>query len=212
MCVDEVDAAYVDAIVSLDPSARPWERLLVWETIVDGAPYAPSGSYSPESGYGLPEGYVSDAAGSWLGRGIDRVYATCAGLPANVFDEGVEPGIHEVSFRAHLPGTDIALETGVAAIDLVCFVGHDPRDVCPGGVIAADTGECTYPEGECPSGSTWHEGECRYSMGVEEPGGSGLFWFGCSASGATGASRGGAFGFGLLVVGAVFALRRRRQR
>lgn len=109
-CSDEVGAVYVDIETRLDPAVEPWADLLVWSTWVDRAPYRPDGTIVPPPGL----------AGSWRGVGVDRVYTRCGELPEATWDEGVDPGPHEVIMRARIPGTDVALETAPVSIGLDC--------------------------------------------------------------------------------------------
>lgn len=112
-CSSLLFAAYVDVSVAVSDEVGPWTDLLVWETLVDGVPYAPYGFLVPGP-FERPE--------SWMGRGVDRVYAVCEIAPPGV-DEGVAPGVHEVVFRASIPGTDVVLETAAVSIELSCPEG-----------------------------------------------------------------------------------------
>lgn len=121
-CHADIEAAYVDVEVELDPAAAPWADLLLWSTLVDGNVYAPSPTLSPGNLWGMPDGYASRPGASWIGAGRDRIFTTCDG------SAGVEPGLHEVVFEARLPGTDVVLETAPMQVELACGGEPDPSE------------------------------------------------------------------------------------
>lgn len=107
-CSEPVESAYVDVTLELAPAAVPWRDVLVFETWVDGQPWSPS-DFLP-----LPP----PPGESWLGRGVDRVYATCA--PGDVVDPGLSEGKHKVVIRARIPGGDVVLASPPIDVQLTC--------------------------------------------------------------------------------------------
>lgn len=186
-------AVYDELTLELSEDAAPWRDLLVFETLVDGLPYAPLGSSNP-GGYGASG--TAEPGGSWLGRGRDRIYALCDALPDTARSEGVEEGHHVVQMRATLPGTSIELVSDPLPLDLYCAphppypcdgYGGGPGYGCPGDCAFGwdpATGECaTQPA--CPAEyDPNYESECPYELyygiGDDEPGGVAT---GCSVGG-----------------------------
>ncbi|MEO1273706.1 MAG: hypothetical protein AAFX99_36985, partial [Myxococcota bacterium] len=94
-CSHQPDARWIDIGLELDPTAQPWTDLWVYEVLVDGEPWA-AADFSGALPY--PTG------SSWIGRGLDRVFAICDAHPHSDASFLV-PGTYEVSWRAALPGT-----------------------------------------------------------------------------------------------------------
>jgi hypothetical protein len=109
--------------VVLDPSARPWEDVWIWTTLVDGVRYAPT--HSVEAGADPITGAY--AGGSWRGRRRDLVHTVCRAFPEST-QPGVSEGFHRVRMQARLAGTDVVLETNEVEIELECD-DHDLDDV-----------------------------------------------------------------------------------
>lgn len=217
-CYADVEAVVVDVSLGLSPEAEPWASLFVYETYVDGELYAPAGTISPGSAYGDP--YAGAApGGSWVGRGVDRVYARCGGLPESAWDEGVAEGTHTVEIRATLPGTDVVLVSEPAVVDLYC-APHPPRcdpsappsPECPRPtdcVYGRDpaTGEC-MPWPECPDTyDPTYDSECPASMYYVGHSGPVTEAGGCSVSSRGG--NGSAAALGLLAMVGLLWRRRR---
>lgn len=120
--------------VELDPTAGPWQGVLVYSTIVDGNPYAPQhtagATPDPTSG--------AYAGGSWRGRGRDLVVTVCREPTYDVWGDVAE-GAHRVKMQARLAGTNLVLETSEIEIDLRC---PDPE-------LAPE-----MPAGSCSAGGT----------------------------------------------------------
>lgn len=150
-CYEDIAASYVDVSVELDPTTSPWSDALVWETLVDGAPYAPRGTLTTSNPWGLPGDYSADPRGSWRGPARDRVYAACDPTAVEQ-SEGVAEGPHEVVMRAYVPGTDVVLETAPVIVELACAV--EPP---------------TYEDPSCPSGMYGPQGQCHPGYGDEPP-------------------------------------------
>jgi hypothetical protein len=91
-CSDTADAVYVDVELDLFAEAKPWADALVFVTLVDGQPWFPS------TGLGFGHAYGE----SWVGRGRDRLYASCEPKEHDDKDRGLEPGLHEVRIKAHV--------------------------------------------------------------------------------------------------------------
>ncbi len=108
-CSESIESAYVDVAVTLDAVVSPWKDALVYETRVDGSLWSPVGFLPLPP----PEGE------SWLGRAVDRVFATCED-GQDLVDLGLGEGTHEVEIRARIPGTDITLASTRAEVLLSC--------------------------------------------------------------------------------------------
>lgn len=86
-----------------------WRFALLFETIVDGkSGWRPRADLCDEPAPG----------GSWQGRGIDWVFAECAGTEKN--REGLSEGSHEVYVTISLPGTGMTAKTKSASFNLNC--------------------------------------------------------------------------------------------
>jgi hypothetical protein len=153
-CSLEVDADRTRVELEHDSSALPWRDALLYETWVDGAYWRPSGSLG---------GAVGPRSGSWIGRGVDVLYAVCFETDL-IESEGLAEGTHSVELRARITGqtetfvtasTDVTLDcTGYEAPDGggVGFAGPDagpsgpdvgPSEIADAGVDAAMTSEPT---------------------------------------------------------------------
>lgn len=116
-CSRERQTVYVDVQLELHSSAEPWADLLLYETRVDGRPYAAAASAI----HGPPP-HVS-----WRGRGTDRLFALCEGAGASPDEAaGLAPGDHEVQLIARLPGSDTRITSDTIQVALVCPSGPDP--------------------------------------------------------------------------------------
>jgi hypothetical protein len=136
-CAAPVASAYVDVEVTLSAAVLPWTDVLVYETLVDGKLWRPSG-FLPAL---PPEGE------SWLGRGVDRVFATCEVNP-DVVEDGVAEGLHEVQMRARIPASGITLTTAKVEVLLTCL---DP-DTTTGDDDGTSTGDPSTPSGGTAEG------------------------------------------------------------
>ncbi|MBL8626031.1 MAG: hypothetical protein JNK64_32245 [Myxococcales bacterium] len=133
----QADRAHVR--IALAPEAEPWRDVLLYETIVDGGPWAPRAS--------LRSSYPPGA--SWQGRGVDLVFHAC---PNDVGITGVSAiGLHTIEFTARIPGTATVLRSDPVQVALPCAaaedagsaVGADERGGCAaggGGIGAAAAG------------------------------------------------------------------------
>jgi hypothetical protein len=108
-CARPIRTIYVDVAVALSDGALPWSDALRFETWVDGKPWAPRAALSDREPMG----------GSWLGRGRDRLYASCS-KDALFVEPGLSAGEHSVQLRATLPGLSEALATPVLRVTLSC--------------------------------------------------------------------------------------------
>ncbi len=147
-CAESIEADRVE--IALEPSAgaAPWLELLHFETLVDGDVWQPSSDIT----------VLSPPGASWMGRGRDLVHAACASDLGQGTSPGADEGSHEVTMRATLPGTDIALETAAVTVDLRCGAGGDDGgdtdDGLDDGVDSADDdGGCSSVGGG--SGHAW---------------------------------------------------------
>lgn len=142
-CAESIEADRVE--IELEPSAdaASWLELLHFETLVDGDVWQPSSDIT----------VLSPPGASWMGRGRDLVHAACESDLGQGTDPGADEGSHQVTMRATLPGTDIALETAAVTVDLRCAAGDDDGDDGPDdGADSADDGGCSS------SGGSGHAG------------------------------------------------------
>jgi MYXO-CTERM domain-containing protein len=188
-CYELHEAAVVDVSVEIAGGpATDWWDLLHFETLVDGEPWAPSGTLS-RSDVGDPgTGWVP--GGSWYGRGVDRLYVRCDGSSGTELEEGLAEGPHTVQMRATLPGTEFVFETDEITVELYCVYGDDYPDECPyydydplwdecypRDIACPPTYDPTY-ESECPASYYGLDAE-PHDLVVEEP-----FGCGCATAGA----------------------------
>ncbi|MDB4931656.1 MAG: hypothetical protein JWM10_4140 [Myxococcaceae bacterium] len=108
--------------VVLSAEATPWASMLVYEALVDGAPFLGLA----DRGYPL----VRVAPGSThQGRGVARLAVICGvasdgGSPEGVRrGDGVSEGEHTVVFRARIAGTTTVVETPPVRVTLRCTPG-----------------------------------------------------------------------------------------
>ncbi|MCK6515526.1 hypothetical protein L6R46_10790 [Myxococcota bacterium] len=108
-CSEALDAASAKVNLSFDPSAEPWRDAFIFETLVDGQPWRPSASLPDPAPFG----------GSWVGRGVDLLYAACG--PDQHALMGLELGAHTVELVATLPGVpDLSWRAGPVDVELRC--------------------------------------------------------------------------------------------
>jgi len=142
-CSEPIDSAYVEVAMTLAAAVGPWKDVLVFETRVDGELWAPSG-FLPLA---PPEGE------SWLGRGVDRVYATCE-AGEGVVDPSLSPGAHLVEMRARIPGTDIVLTSSEVEVLLSCAESGST-----GGDAGSTAGTSTDTSTDTSAGASTGDGE-----------------------------------------------------
>lgn len=96
--------------VKLPPVLRPWFRVLMFETLVDGKPWKPEHSANGPDLFGE----------SWNGRSKDMVFVNCEtdGDAARV--KGLESGPHTVQMRARLEGSPHTYVSDVVSFDISC--------------------------------------------------------------------------------------------
>lgn len=128
-CATGVSAAAAEVTLRLAPAAQPWATLFLYETLVDGAPWAHQRSLCGTTPHGA----------SVYGRGRDVVYAVCASDDPHI-DRVLSPGRHSVRFRATLPGAPAPVESEPFDVDLRC----DPA--------APDAGLLDFADGGVPDG------------------------------------------------------------
>lgn len=103
-------AVYQDFAVELSAELKPWSAALIFETLVDGKRWK-----QPRPACHVRMGR------SWHGRGVDRVFASCASEEANEYiNSGVEPGTHTIEFRARLEGSSIEFKSNIVSVELNC--------------------------------------------------------------------------------------------
>ncbi len=150
-CAAPVESAYVDVSVALDAATSPWKDALVFETRVDGAPWKPSG-FLPVS---PPEGE------SWIGRGVDRVFATCESNEDVVVD-GLAEGTHVVEIRARLPASKIVLASTKVEVLLTCLEA---------GSTSGDDGTSTGDTATTSTGGNDSDSDGQVPTTTNDPGG-----------------------------------------
>lgn len=129
-CVETIQAAYADVVLVPSAEATPWSNAFVFSTTVDGQRWAPTDTIAFNN--------QSDVGSSWVGRGRDRVYATC-GMAGPGQQAGVSEGAHDVTLTAWLPGTDVRLRSTLR-IFLSCSGATDDGGVSDGPLGDADGG------------------------------------------------------------------------
>lgn len=145
-CSVEAIVAGVEIAVVFDAEAAPWRDVLHFETRVDGNPWHPQGNI-----------LLAPAPGaSWVGRGVDRIYAVCQNLDNFGFPSlDLPQGGHEVEMRATMPGTSLALSAGPVPAFLACAplldAGHSDGDA----QLGPDAGSSVIDgDGGCGCGSS----------------------------------------------------------
>jgi MYXO-CTERM domain-containing protein len=128
-CVDE-RLAGVEVALSDSPDLYFWGELMDFELIVDGEPWTPA----------VAPAWTIDSETRELRSAI---YASCEGAPDFAVADGVASGEHRVVARAHLPGSNIVVES-------------EPLDV----VV-----HC-----QCPDGQFWNSwaGACDYDYPADD--------------------------------------------
>jgi len=112
-CSSQIDAHQIDLQVEFSADALPWRDALAFTTLVDGQRWFAADSINSTYAQGT----------SWVGRGQDRVYASCGGEAEDGSFSGLAEGWHQVAFEATLPGTDIVLTTDSVSVELSCEAG-----------------------------------------------------------------------------------------
>ena len=118
-CWDFVDTQRVELTLAHDAASQAWRDAFFYVTEVDGAPYAPDGTYNY-----LSTTFDPTPGTSFVGRGRDLVYTDCEPV---FYVEGVEQGPHRARFRATIPGTGLALQTNEVTFTLTCPERRDAR-------------------------------------------------------------------------------------
>lgn len=141
-CDEPVRTSYASVTLALASGAAPWGDTFVYETLVDGIVFLPVVTLSPFNSYSSQSQLFG---ASWVGRGVDRVFARCGDMLT-----GVEEGSHTIAMRGVLPdGTEVV--TPSVQVTLSC-----PPD---GGTPYpdSDAGMTTMPQeskGLCAVGGT----------------------------------------------------------
>lgn len=188
--------------VALSAEATPWASMLVYEALVDGAPFIGLA----DRGYPL----VQVAPGSThQGRGVARLALICGvasdgGSPEQVTPgDGVSEGEHTVVFRARIAGTTTVLETPPVTVTLRCT----PGATTDAGAVDAGAADVGATDVGATDVATVDAGAMDAAT---DAGGSGraVMSGGCAVGARSG---GGAYGAWALA-GAALALARRRRR
>lgn len=94
MCVDEIEAVFVDLELALAPEFAALEPFLMYETEVDGERWTHQPSAVSEAQLGE----------SWRGRGVDRVFWSCSGVDGDPSGVGPSSGLMTIRMSARFPG------------------------------------------------------------------------------------------------------------
>jgi MYXO-CTERM domain-containing protein len=163
-CEAYVTASQLAFAIDLSPEAAPWADLLLYETLVDGQPWAPVDT----AGLSGMNYYDPPGPGeSWTGRGRDVVYTICHTDDDGAL-AGVQLGAHTIQLLATLTGhPEINLASDEVGIELSCDTagggagggaggagggGDGPLGVAPTTTIS-NCG-CRFVGGE-PSAAAW---------------------------------------------------------
>lgn len=106
----EFPAVIQEISLELSPELTAWGPALIYETLVDGVPW------------NEPEPICSTRLGeSWVGRGVDRVFASCGTPEQNKFvRSGVTRGKHTLQFRARLVGSTQVYLSNQMSVNFEC--------------------------------------------------------------------------------------------
>ena len=112
-CFEAVEVLGVDINVVLEPTLAKLEPWLLYATLVDGEPWTH-----------VPEDFSPPQVGtSWVGRGRDRLLATCPDGAGG----GLTPGPHQVQMIAHIAGLPaIEFASDVVVVDFDCAQLDNP--------------------------------------------------------------------------------------
>lgn len=153
-CTDKLDASFAMISVELTAEAQPWAGALLYTTKVDGEIW-----YKTDS---LHSHY--EPGSSWIGRGRDKIYASCQN---NVVD-GLSEGVHEVVFEATVPGANILLSTPPIMVTLSCAASPPPPDAGVGD-DAEVLADASVPSGSDASVSSGTDAGAGLQESEDEP-------------------------------------------
>lgn len=122
-CTTDIAANEEGLKLTLDASALPWKDALLFGTQLDGSRYTALGAYNQ----------IVPPGSSWIGRGIDLVYAACSPPPDGAPHFETDEGDHVAVMTASLAGTTLALTSTSAQFALSCAVDTGPTDGDGGG-------------------------------------------------------------------------------
>ncbi|HTU63853.1 MAG TPA: hypothetical protein VMF89_35555, partial [Polyangiales bacterium] len=135
-CSESVPACILRTSVVFDRAAEPWRDALLYETLVDGE------RFSTWRNLSLPD----ELGGLYTGRDAGAVYVLVGEVPDNVSTlSELAAGEHTLSIRAHLPGSDVVLETPEILVNLDC--GRATRTPTATSDIAPESDGCTVAGG-----------------------------------------------------------------
>lgn len=126
-CADIVQGVTVDVEAALSEDARPWEGMLIYEVLVDGAVFVGQ-AYHP---FDQPP-----AGATHHGFGTVELATICA--PLNAGEDGtinydptaaLSEGDHEVVFRATVAGTDTVVTTAPITVALHCLDFYSQTEI-----------------------------------------------------------------------------------
>jgi hypothetical protein len=141
-CDVEIDAAQVLVALDFSDEAELWKDAFLYETYVDGERWRPSASLLTPPSVGA----------SWIGRGIDALFARCAG-DESVDEPGLAEGTHAVTFHALLPALGVAIEAKPAMVTLSCSDSDSDSD--SGSDSASGRDGCGCRLSERPAPGAW---------------------------------------------------------
>jgi MYXO-CTERM domain-containing protein len=138
-CTAPVQTVTAPVTLTLAMEAMPWRDALHLETYVDGVKWYQGNTV----GQPMPPG------SNGKGRGLDLVFTICHRDDLYTY-EGLTPGVHLITMRATLPGSNLMVETPPASVQLEC----------PPDAIHADVTEVDEP-GSGETGCGCHTSDAR---------------------------------------------------
>ena len=135
-CSELVPACVIHSSVLLSEAASPWKDALLYETLIDGEPFAAWRRMA------VPD----ELGGLYNGRDADVVYALIGEVPENLLTtRDLDPGEHTISIQARLPGSTVTLQTPPVTINLDC--GHIAQVPLARSEVAGSESSCTVAAG-----------------------------------------------------------------
>ena len=130
-CSEPIRSCTVNTSLEWTDSNTAWRDVMLFETIVDGEPFA----------IWHDQIVANELGGLYRGRERDVVFAPLDEIPENVHDfRQLDLGEHTLAIRARLPGSNVIMETPAVTIQLDC--GPKARPPLAQNVVEGDGGGC----------------------------------------------------------------------